>query len=249
MFGEGTRNGAPIWSPDGRLIEYVSAWAHVYGLSVARRDGSGERGIVGSPAWPTYGPANPAWSADSQRVAFENGNGVDLPQGIYTVDVDNGVGGLLVPNARQPAYSPDGSRLAYVGPDGIVVARVDGSEPRLLPSSGNGSSPAWSPDGTAIAFNQNGALVVARVDGSGRRVIASTGSSPPVWSPGGRLIAFVHAPERRDGRRFRSSIVVAPADGSGRRVVVRRSAKVLGLPAWRPAVALPKAQRAPCPKN
>jgi Tol biopolymer transport system component len=252
MFGGGTRNWGPLWSPDGRRIEYGSGWAHVYGLSVARRDGSDERGIAGSPAWPSYGPASPAWSADSQRVAFENGDGVDLPQGIYTVDIDNGSGGLLVPNARQPAYSPDGSKLAYVARDGdgIVVARADGGDPRLLPSSGNGYGPAWSADSRLIAFTQNRALVVAHVDGSGQRVIASNALSPLLWSPGGRLIAFVSVSERRVRGRYRSSIVLARADGSGRRVVVGRLAeRPVAPPAWRRAVALPKAERPPCPTN
>ena len=43
MFGDGTRNGAPLWSPDGSRIEYVSGWAHVYGLTVALRNGADRR--------------------------------------------------------------------------------------------------------------------------------------------------------------------------------------------------------------
>jgi hypothetical protein len=66
----------------------------------------------------------------------------------------------------------------------------------------------------------------------------SVGLSPPVWSPGGKYLAF----ERYATR----TIVVARADGSGRRVVVARSR---GGVAWRPAVALPSERRPPCPRQ
>lgn len=246
-FGAGTSNWLPLWSPDGRRIEYTAAWAHIGSLDVARPDGSDDRGIAGSPPWPTYGPANPAWSADSRRVAFDNGNGIELPQGIYTVDIEDGTGGLLVPDARLPAYSPDGSSLAYVTSDGIVVAGADGHNPRLLPSSVRGSWPAWSPDSRSIAFLRGSDLVVADVEGSSQRVVAANASTRPLWSPGGKLIAFVRV-DNATRRRVRSSIVVARADGSGSRAVVRRTAaSAIQPPAWRAAVGLPTAKRLPCP--
>ena len=170
--------------------------------------------------------------------------------GLLWVVVVLGGGGLLIPNGREPAYSPDGSSLAYVAREGIVVARVDGSDPRLLPSSEIGHAPAWSADSRLIAYIRNRALVVAHVDGSGQRVIASNASPPLRWSPGGRLIAFVRVSERRVRGRYRSAIVLARTDGSGRRVVVGRLAeKLVEPPAWRRAVALPKAKRPPCPTN
>jgi len=249
-FGAGTNNWLPLWSPDGRRIEYTASWAHIGGLSVALRDGSNEGQIASSPPWPTYGPANPAWSADSRFVAYDDGNGVDLRQGIYAVDVESRTRDLLVPDARKPAYSPDGSSLAYTARGGIVIADVDGSNPRLLASSANDGGPVWSPDSKLIAFIQNGALIVTHVDGSGERVIASNASNPR-WSPGGKLIAFVRLSDRRARGRIRSEIVVARTDGSARRVVVVRLAGSAEFepPAWRPAAPLPKKKRSPCPKN
>lgn len=59
---------------------------------------------------------------------------------------------------RQPCWSPDGSRLAFVSArederEQIFVIRADGGEAQLLTAMPNGASdPAWSPDGTRLAF-------------------------------------------------------------------------------------------------
>jgi hypothetical protein len=53
-----------------------------------------------------------------------------------------------------PSFSPDGTKLAYGGPQeapGIYVANVDGSGVRRL-TSGLDGGPVWSPDGAQIAF-------------------------------------------------------------------------------------------------
>ena len=48
-----------------------------------------------------------------------------------------------------PAWSPDGTKIAFSRWADIYVMNADGSNPVRL---GRGSSPAWSPDGTKIAF-------------------------------------------------------------------------------------------------
>ena len=80
-------------------------------------------------------------------------------------------------NACFPAWSPDGTKIAYIGnlspdepPAMVIIANADGSNAQPLFSEestlGLTSFPAWSPDGTKIAFaygNPENAIFVADV--------------------------------------------------------------------------------------
>lgn len=249
MFGAGSTDGRPLWSPDGSHIAYFAGWAHIFGISIARPDGSDDHEVASSPAWPTYGPADPAWTADGQRLAFDDGDGVDGIS-IFSVAVGGGDRRELVADATQPAFSPDGSKLAYVGRAGVVVAAVDGAAPQVLSSSPQAIAPAWSPDGSLVAFDDGSSVVVARPDGSGARVIGSGAASFPAWSPDGKLIAFLALQRTNQGTIVSSSIVVAAVDGSGQRTVVRHVGHApLQAPTWRARVALPVAKRRVCPRH
>jgi Tol biopolymer transport system component len=210
--------------------------------------------VLSDSGWPPHnGPIHPAWNADGQRIAF------DYDDSIYSVRIDGSDRQLLVANAGHPAYSPDGTKLAYVsyarGNLGVFVANADGTDPHAVSSRGlrqDGWGLSWSPDGRLLALADLGSpeVLVANADGSGVRLIADLGSrwarSAPLWSPDGALVAFTQVPA--EYRPFRSSIVVARTDGSGWSVIVkdRHSRRDHHSLAWRPAVPLPPKNRAPC---
>src|SRR6187551_121747 len=61
---------------------------------------------------------------------------------------------------RSPAWSPDGSKIAYGSSTGasaseIYAMNADGSgQTNLTNDPADDSSPAWSPDGSQIAFSR-----------------------------------------------------------------------------------------------
>jgi Tol biopolymer transport system component len=252
-FGDGLNNSDPLWSPDGRHILFFSSFAHSGGYSVARPNGSDDHGVFGCTLTGTvvfHCPRAFAWAADSEHLAFEDRDDQTGDVSIFSVRADGSDRHVLVPRAGQPAYSPDGTKLAYVGWTGIVVANPDGSNPKTIVGSSWVAWPRWSSNGTRIAFERIvdsglGEIVVVDSDGGGEHMVGANALTPatePVfaWSPKGNLIAFRRGPQK---------LVVAPAAGGGETEVVSRVDPTYVTPAWRPAVALPPAQRGSCPRK
>jgi WD40 repeat protein len=135
---------------------------------------------------------------------------------------------LLVRNAAEASWSPDGRRLAYVaagagGATDLYVVDADGSHRgRITWSAGvDEHSPSWAPDGRRIVVERGGAIVTVRADGSSARVLAA--GIEPAWSPSGRQIAY------SDG----DDLFVVSTRGGG----IRRLARTVGFqtaPAWSP---------------
>ena len=108
-------------------------------------------------------------------------------------------------------WSPDGTRLAYLGgsfswnDDLHVADPADGTD-RIVASGGPLSDPAWSPDGSRIAF-VDGSLHFPRllvVEAVGQdaspKVLFSTGGSGDIaslsWSPDGSRISYDDSGQR-----------------------------------------------------
>jgi TolB protein len=139
--------------------------------------------------------------------------------------------------ATEPAWSPDGSLIAFVskrdGVSHVYVMDADGSGVRRLTDArAEDGGPTWSPDGRRIAFAREGALfVVASAGGPARRLGRAFAGrvDGPAWSPDGNSIAFDYRP---DGSSFQE-IWVVDADGRHPRRLTRLRA-LSGLPSWSP---------------
>jgi TolB protein len=148
------------------------------------------------------------------------------------------VDGKPVARGTEPAWSRDGSRLAYVRGGALYVARADGSgEHRVVAPPAD--SPSWSPDGKRIVFSTGRDIVVVRL-ADGRRMRLAHGAKPyllnvtPSYSPDGARIAFARSLDA-----YNTDIFVMRADGTQLRRVTRSPASDSTFgeehgPAWSP---------------
>jgi Lysyl oxidase/WD40-like Beta Propeller Repeat len=134
---------------------------------------------------------------------------------------------LVLPAASDPAWSPDGRRLAYLAPGAggaadVFVADADGTNRgRLTATELEEASPTWAPDGRRLAVERDGSIVLLRADGVEGRTLAR--GAEPAWSPGGQRIAFTAA-----GDLF----VVRTRGGRPQKVTSAPAAET--SPAWAP---------------
>jgi TolB protein len=162
----------PAWSPDGGRIVYEAIDGGSDNLWEVPADGGAAKLLFSTPGVDMQ----PAWSPDGTRLALvSDWVAYDFVLNIYLINAD-GSGFTAVTDAKvfdqrdylEPAWSPDGSRIALVVSDRlgtweyathVGLMNASGSGVTLLPGtdgtsvSGAGvGSPSWSPDGTMIAY-------------------------------------------------------------------------------------------------
>lgn len=143
---------------------------------------------------------------------------VDGSSEIAVINPD--VSGLasLSQQGTAPAWSPDGTKIAFVNNNDIYVMNADGTGvARITETPEWEMDPAWSPDGSKIAFarvpplwQEPADVWIMNANGSGQTQLTShpTEDRMPSWSPDGAKIAFV---SHREG----GDIWVMNANGSG----------------------------------
>ncbi|MDX6612502.1 MAG: hypothetical protein QOD75_1688 [Blastocatellia bacterium] len=184
---------APVWSPDGTRIAFVSRAPNAYGLYVMNADGSNISRLTDSNQ-----DQSPTWSPDGTRIAFGGSRNSD-PYGILVVNSD-GTNLKRLSNGNLPSWSPDEVSIAFNGAFGFMIMNADGTNIRSIPLPGlpfGAMQFRWSPDGTKLAFTglENGSfgrsIYTVSPDGTGlTKIPNSSGGQSPAWSPDGTKIVF-----------------------------------------------------------
>jgi TolB protein len=150
-------------------------------------------------------PASATFPGRNGRIAYPT------DAGISTMKPDGSDVRPLVahPGARDPAWSPDGKKLAFAaqGAKGnwlVYVVRADGKHLRRVSRTGvHRIRPSWSPDGKRLAVlgmappvngrSRADVIVLGLADRSEKKVAqaaADPGFGDAEWSPDGSAIAF-----------------------------------------------------------
>lgn len=145
---------------------------------------------------------------------------------------------LILDSADRPAWSPDGSRLAFIGNyqnrEALYVVDLFNLEntadpsPRVLTLTDG--SPVWSPDGRRIAFADNrgddARLRLIDLDGDAERELSGQAYQIPpwsvAWSPDGSRLAFTRLTDCEDPQihviNVNSGVVGGVIGGNERRL-------------------------------
>jgi tricorn protease len=183
VTGQG-RNAAPVYSPDGSLIAYTGTYdqnADVYVVPAAG----------GQPRRLTHHPGSDealGWTPDGKAVLFRSQRKTyrDLLQ-LYTVPLDGGFPAELpLPSGQEAAYSPDGSRLAYVpflqwqpawkGYRGgqtkpvWIAALSDSGVTKVPRENSNDRNPMWVGDTVYFLSDREGPVTLFAYDTGARTV-------------------------------------------------------------------------------
>jgi len=199
----GGMNMDPTWSPDGKRIAFAchppATGSQEVCVMSTDEDGSGPIALTNRGGFN----GQPAWSPDGRTIAFvSDWRFYDFVVDLYVMNADGSGTPALVAGSTswgyyhyQPAWSPDGHKLAAVfcldetticATSRLLVLNADGSEFATLKSTRGLARPTWSPDGRTIAFSSpsgtGGAIWWIRADGTEQGIIVTDGHSP-AWRP------------------------------------------------------------------
>lgn len=225
------RDTDPWWSPQGTTLAFFRESpgadnGHVLFTPAVRgpetdllgegkprgfRSGSGELLVeqgtttsVRDAATRTLGQipgVDATWSPDGSRVAFLQGDALDLaaPDGGNVQTLATGIVPPLA-DSTGPAWSPDGSALAIASGSTIEIVAADGSDTHIaFDEPGDNVDPSWSRDGTTIAFQRfasgRWSIWLVAPDGTDAREAtlgaATANNRYPQWSPVDMRLAFL----------------------------------------------------------
>ncbi len=228
---------APRVAGDGRsalrrplLVALLALAGLLAGWGIGRQ--TAPRGEAPEALRPTFrqltklpgGEGAPSLAPDGSAIVYERA--VAGQRDLFLQRVDGQTAILLTGDCseddRDPAYSPDGMRIAFRSEcrgGGIFVMGATGENVRRIADFG--FHPAWSPDGRELAVATEGGVVpwnrpgrselwAIEVDSGRKRLVTRVDSMHPSWSPSGRRIAVWGLPPGS----FSRDLWTVAADGS-----------------------------------
>ena len=242
----------PVYSPDGSKIAFSRQKGSKTEVCIMNADGTNVVTVTSGDVTPESYNRNPSWSPDGSKFVFQSNRSGSGKAEIWMANADGSGLLRLTTNIQKgsdgqgpifsldfdPAWSPDGSKIAFVSNrDGVdtelYLMNTDGSSLVRLTDDGlDDTMPAWSPDSQRIAFTKSQGAGIHIINRDGTNLVSVISFSAwPAWSPDGSRLAFIQSDSSSP---FKGIVFTAKTDGTDK-IKVTNNLDGARAPSWAPS--------------
>ena len=172
-------NLSPAFSSDGNALLFSGSHdndnPNIYRLDLVANRLSTITQLDGAENSPSYLP--------NSQIIFTADNG-SRSQSIYRLNNNTPI---RITTGSIPRVSHDGTRLAYTQGSNLIVANINGTNPKIIAKIGTEGMASFSPNGTSIVYStqmgNDSKLIIKQLNTGRETILPTTGIiKDPTWS-------------------------------------------------------------------
>lgn len=172
-------NLSPAFSSDGNALLFSGSHdndnPNIYQLDLVANRLSTITQLDGAENSPSYLP--------NSQIIFTADNG-SRSQSIYRLNNNTPI---RITAGSSPRVSHDGTRLAYTQGSNLIVANINGTNPKIIAKIGTEGMASFSPNGTSIVYStqmgNDSKLIINQLNTGHETILPTTGIiKDPTWS-------------------------------------------------------------------